>query len=324
MADNQEELVTVVVPAYNAADTIDETLLSVRAQTHAFLEIIVVDDGSTDASANIVERHRHADSRITLIKQPNSGVAAARNAAIAVGTGNFVAPVDADDLWHPRKIEKQIEAMRRGGAKVGLVYTWSALLDSQGRVTAFGDPYLHQGDVLKRLCEFNLVGNGSSPLMRTAAVRQAGGYDSSLLERNAQGCEDWALYLAIAEHFDFLVVPEFLTGYRRLPTSMSSDHAQMGRSFILIAEKWRARRPDLVRYLNEGMANMCLMRYRRAKASGRDREARDHQLHLIRVLPYQAFKIFVFRPLRNCIRQMITRRARSVPAGGTFPVDGPT
>lgn len=89
------DLVTVVIPAYNAAATIDETLLSVRSQSHRRLEILVVDDGSKDATAHIVQRHCAEDSRIRLIRQRNSGVAAARNRGVAEATGDFVAPIDA-------------------------------------------------------------------------------------------------------------------------------------------------------------------------------------------------------------------------------------
>jgi glycosyltransferase involved in cell wall biosynthesis len=316
MIPSQEDLVTVVVPAYNAAATIGETLLSVCAQTHESLEIIVVDDGSTDATAQIVERHTRADSRITLIRQPmNTGVAAARNTAIAAGKGELIAPVDADDVWHPLKIEKQVAAMRGGGRKVGLVYTWSALLDGQSRVTALAGQYFHEGNVLTSLCEFNMVGNGSSPLMRAEAVRQVGGYDASLVGLKAQGCEDWALYLAIAERFEFAVVPEYLTGYRQLPTSMSSDIAQMWRSFSLVEEKARARRPDLGRHLREGLANMCYTSYRRAKAARSDREARALLQRLIFRMSYYALKIFVYRPLRQAMRRRVAAQPASAITG---------
>jgi glycosyltransferase involved in cell wall biosynthesis len=226
----RDALVTVVVPAFNAATTIDETLLCVRSQTHRSLEILVVDDGSKDATADLVSRHAQVDPRVKLIRhQTNRGVAAARNTAIAAGRGEFIAPIDADDLWHPQKIERQVQAMIRHGPNVGLVYTWSALLDGESRVIALGERYVLRGDVLRDLCEWSIVGNGSNPLMRAHAVRQVGCYDSSLLERHAQGCEDWSLYLAIAERFAFDVVPEYLTGYRRSSTSMSNDLAQMWR-----------------------------------------------------------------------------------------------
>jgi glycosyltransferase involved in cell wall biosynthesis len=316
MTPSPEDLVTVVVPAYNAAATLGETLLSVRTQTYESLEIIVVDDGSADSTAQIVERHMRDDSRVTLIRHPtNRGVAAARNTAIAAGKGELIAPVDADDLWHPLKIGKQVEAMRRGGRKVGLVYTWSALLDAQSRVTALATQYLHEGDVLTTLCEFNMVGNGSSPLMRTEAVRQVGGYDSSLAGLNAQGCEDWALYLAIAERFEFAVVPEYLTGYRRLTTSMSNDFGQMWRSFSLVEEKARARRPDLGPHLREGLANMSYTCYAQAKAARSDREARAHLQRLIFRMPYYALKRFLYGPLRHAIRRRVATQPVSAIAG---------
>jgi glycosyltransferase involved in cell wall biosynthesis len=309
MTPSQEDLVTVIVPAYNAAATIDETLLSVRAQSHASLQIIVVDDGSVDSTAQIVERHAQADARVALIRHPtNRGVAAARNTAIAAARGELIAPIDADDLWHPLKIEKQVAAMRDGGRKVGLVYTWSALLDEQSRVTALAGQYLFEGNVLRSLCEFNLVGNGSSPLMRTDAVRQAGGYDSSLVGLDAQGCEDWALYLAIAECFEFAVVAEYLTGYRSLPTSMSTDYGQMWRSFFLVEAKVRARRPELRRYLREGLANVCYSSYRGAKAANSDAEAKALLQHLIFRLPYHALKVFLYRPLRDAVRRRVVRQ----------------
>lgn len=315
MTSRTEDLVTVIVPAYNAAATIDETLLSVRAQSHASLQIIVVDDGSADSTAQIVERHAGADARVTLIRHStNRGVAAARNTAIAAAKGDLIAPIDADDLWHPLKIEKQVTIMRSAGRRVGLVYTWSALLDRQSQVTALAGQYFHDGDVLSALCKSNLVGNGSSPLMRAVAVRQAGGYDSSLVRLNAQGCEDWALYLAIAESFEFAVVPEYLTGYRALPTSMSTDIGQMWRSFCLVAAKARARRPELRRYLREGLANMCYASYRRAKAENSDAEVQALLRYLIFKMPYHAAKIFIYRPLRDAVRRRVVERPRAAIA----------
>jgi glycosyltransferase involved in cell wall biosynthesis len=312
MSGSIEQLVTVVIPAYNAEGTIGETLESVRAQSHAHLEIIVVDDGSTDGTAEVVERHRLMDARISLLRQSNQGVAAARNAAIAIGKGDVIAPVDADDLWHPLKIEKQLAAMRRGGDQVGLVYTWSAILDEHGRVTQYGGQYHEEGNVLHSLCEYNMIGNGSSPLLRAEAVRQVGGYDASLVSLNAQGCEDWALYLAIAERFSFALVPEYLTGYRRSPTSMSTDLDQMWRSFRAVERKLRARRPDLARNLRQGLANMCHTLYVQATARKLE-SARTYLGRLVLRMPYHALKFFVYVPLREQVRR---RRVglRTLPA----------
>src|SRR5579863_7666011 len=99
VAHHDQELVTVVIPAYNAAHTIDETLRSARYQTHRNLEILVVDDGSKDATPEVVARHAVIDARIRLIVQENAGVAAARNRGIAEAKSDLIAPLDADDLW---------------------------------------------------------------------------------------------------------------------------------------------------------------------------------------------------------------------------------
>ncbi len=239
-----DDLVTVVIPAFNAAETIDETLRSVRSQTHRRLEIFVVDDGSADGTAEIVRRHCAADPRIRLIQQANCGVAAARNRGIAEATGELVAPIDADDLWHPEKLAKQLASLRRGGEAVALVYTWAANIDDDSRVLAAdpGPPY--DGIVFEHFFVGNFVGNGSSVLMRRAAVVEAGFYDPTLRARSAQGLEDYQLYFRIATRHRFSVVREHLTGYRRTTNSMSADVLQMLRSRDLVAEEMCRTYPE--------------------------------------------------------------------------------
>ena len=204
-------LVTVVVPAFNAQSTVDACLKSVRAQSHQDLEILVVNDGSIDLTSEIVKRHIQQDSRVRLIEQQNRGVAAARNRAIAEARGEYIAPVDADDLWLPSKIEKQVAAIA-GGDNVGLVYTWFVRIDLDGFVIAEGSAFEAEGWVLHEMCRKNLIGNGSSTLMRKKAILDAGGYDTAL-----PACEDLKLYMQIARHYRFRVVKEYLTGYRESP-----------------------------------------------------------------------------------------------------------
>jgi len=242
---SDEDAVTAVVPAYNAEATLDETLRSVRAQTHRALEILVVDDGSRDGTPAIALAHAAADPRVRLIRQDNAGVAVARNRGIEEARAALVAPVDADDLWAPDKIARQVAALRRGGPRVALVYTWSILIDRESRVIGFGDRATEEGDVLARMCRGNLVGNGSAALMRRDAVLEAGGYDPTLRARGAQGCEDLQLYCAIAARHHAAVVPAFLTGYRQSGETMSRDLAQMMRSWRLVATELRRCHPDL-------------------------------------------------------------------------------
>ena len=196
-------LVSVVIPAYNAEATIDDTLRSVRSQTHRDLEIIVVDDGSTDRTTSVVKTHAAIDGRVTLIAQENAGVAAARNAGWRSARSALIAFVDADDLWAPTKIERQLEVILSGGMRVGLVYTWWALIDEHNRIRCKVQGRDIAGDVLEQTLMGNFVGHASSPLIRRQALVEAGGFDSGLRDAGIHGCEDLLVYHRIAEAVSF-------------------------------------------------------------------------------------------------------------------------
>jgi glycosyltransferase involved in cell wall biosynthesis len=247
-----DELISVVVPVYNGALTIDETLRSVRAQTYRHLEILVVDDGSLDETPQIVQRHTAEDDRVRLIRQANGGVAAARNNGVAQAKGALLAFVDADDLWSAGKIEKQVLSLSAGGPRYALSYTWYAQIDKNSQIIDRSCRPTESGDVLARMCYGNLVGNGSSALVRKAAVLEVGGFNTELRAQRAQGCEDLHFYFRIAERHLFALVPEFLTGYRSTPTNMSSDLIQMYRSWMLVSSEMRKRQPKLARVIQAG------------------------------------------------------------------------
>lgn len=246
-------LVSVVIPAYNAAQTLDETLRSVRSQTHRALEIIVVDDGSTDDTRRVAERHAAVDDRMRVITQENAGVAAARNTGWQRATSDLIAFVDADDLWAPTKIERQVEAIQSGGRRVGLVYCWSAWIDGQSSITNLGRRVYWAGDVLEEILVDNFVGNGSSALIRREALVSARGFDSKLRAVGAEGCEDYLVYCRIAEEYHYAVVPEYLTGYRALPGNMSNNRARMLRSWGLVGNEMLVRHPGRASVIAAGL-----------------------------------------------------------------------
>jgi glycosyltransferase involved in cell wall biosynthesis len=242
----EPNLVSVLIPAFNAEKYIRETLASVAGQTHRELEIIVVDDGSSDGTAALVREFSRSDPRLRCYRQPNQGVAAARNFALNLARGEFVAPVDADDLWHPQKIEAQLQRMLTSGPAVGLVYSWMCTISDSGVAIDFNRPREDgASSPLPRLTETNFVGCASVPLMRTAAVREVGGYDASLRQARAEGCEDYDLYLKLAERWSFALVPDYLVGYRRSSGSMSTDVWKMRRSHQQVMRNLCRRRPDL-------------------------------------------------------------------------------
>jgi hypothetical protein len=225
--------VSVVIPAYNAAGTLANTLASATDQTYRSLEILVVNDGSTDDTSSIVLRHSHADPRIRLIEKSHGGVASARNLGIAQSAAPFVAFLDADDLWHPTKISKQMAVLNGCDADTSLVYAPYRLIDDDGIVLR-STPFLGiQGWVLFRHFFVNPVGNGSAILVRKHVLDALGGFPTCLRDNGAQGSEDLLLQLRIASRYRFAVVPEYLVGYRRRSGSMSSNPEQMIESATL-------------------------------------------------------------------------------------------
>ena len=237
-------LTSVVVPAYNAESTIGATLESIGRQTHRSMEVIVVDDGSTDDTARIVERFAARDGRVRLVRQGNGGVARARNAGFAESRGAYIAPIDADDLWHPRKLEMQLAALASAGPSVGFVYTYFRRIDGEGHVLYDGERSGMRGRAFLRHLLSNPVCNGSALLVRREAWESAGGYSPELHERGAQGCEDGLFQLLIARNWEIEVVPAFLTGYRTTPNAMSTNRERMRRSYFAMYEIVECRFPE--------------------------------------------------------------------------------
>jgi glycosyltransferase involved in cell wall biosynthesis len=240
----EQALVSVIVPAFNAAAYIRQTFNSILAQTYREFEVIVVDDGSWDPTAKIVEEFVARDPRFQLVRQGNEGVGAARNTAIRKAHGKYVAPLDADDLWGPKKLEKQVACIEQSGTATGLVYCSSTLIDEQGNLLHSGETKTLEGRLRHALVLKNLLGNASVPLFRTSALEKVGLY-LTREEQGGQGCEDWDLALRVAENFDIRVVPEHLVEYRQCASAMSVNVGSMDASFATVMRRARQRNRDL-------------------------------------------------------------------------------
>lgn len=319
---NAAETVSVVIPAFNAERWVDETLRSVRAQTHRALEIVVVDDGSRDRTAAIVEAHARLDPRLRLVRQENAGVAAARNRGVAETSAAFVAPVDADDLWAPTKIERQLERFQALGEATALVYTRYALIDAESRIVHLDRKPAVEGDALAAMCLANVVGNGSGAMMRRRALVEAGGYDAGLRAAGAQGCEDYKLYFHIAERHRFGFVDDWLTGYRDLPDNMSSDLGQMLRSRDLCVAGFRPRHPDRAGLFDRGRMRLMRFNLTRALRAGRPRAAATILNDMLAASPLLAAENLAAVGL-NVARSKLRRRSPSAGLGGRFPIGDP-
>lgn len=238
-------LVSIVLAVKDEESFVGDALDSALSQTYANIEVIVVDDGSRDGTRAIIEARMAHDGRVRLFSQPNRGVAAARNRAIALATGEFVAPLDADDLWDPTKIEQQVERIVEAGAGTGVVYCWWVLIDAAGRLLDRSPEWRFEGRAADTLLEVNYIGNASVPLFRRRLVNQVGGYDETFRIHDAEGSEDWDLALKIAEDSHVAVVPRALVAYRRRRDSMSTRLDKMWRSHARVVAAVRRRRTDV-------------------------------------------------------------------------------
>jgi glycosyltransferase involved in cell wall biosynthesis len=228
--------VSVIIPAYNAMQYLPETMASVMKQTYRDFEIILIDDGSSDHIREWAETQNI--SQLRLISQENRGLSGARNTGIKAAKGTYLALLDADDLWEPTKLEKQVQVLDLD-REAALVYTWIALVDEQGSLTGRYYKRLEEGNVWKPMLTSNLVGCGSVPLIRHTCLDKVGYFDENL----KSFAEDWDLWLRIARQYSFRVVKEALVYYRQRGDSASKDWVAMERSFQIVIAKTFSDQP---------------------------------------------------------------------------------
>ena len=228
-------LVSVIVAARDAGSTLADTLESVRRQTVTDLELIVIDDGSTDDTVARVARV--TDPRITLASFPGAGISTARNRGIARARGAYLSFLDADDLWTPDKLQRQLEALRRR-ADAGVAYSWTCEIDLAGRPLGPQPPVRHEGDVYAPMLLGFFLGSGSNALLRRAVIETVGQFDPGL-----QGVEDWEYFLRAAARWPFVVVPRYQILYRQTPHSLSSHAEMMREQSLRVAERAFAAAP---------------------------------------------------------------------------------
>lgn len=246
--------ISVVIPAYNAMTYLPETLENLLQQTWQDFEVIVVNDGSSDDTPQWVAEVR--DPRVKLVSQENQGLAGARNTGIAHAQGEYIAFLDADDLWEKTKLEKQLQSLEQN-PNVGLVYTWVLLIDAQGKKTGRVFKSEAQGKVWQTLIQENIVGCGSVALVRRECFETCG-----LFDRNLRSfVEDWDMWLRIASKYKFAVVPEGLVYYRQHANSASRNWSSMEESYKIVIEKaFDSAPPEFQSMKNKsyGRAHLCL------------------------------------------------------------------
>ncbi len=245
--------ISVIIPAYNAELTIVETIESVLQQTFRDFEIIVINDGSQDRTPILVQAI--PDSRVQVITYQNGGVCAARNRGISRAKGEFIAFLDADDLWTRDKLELQRAALQ-DHPEAGVAYSSTCLMNmnSHGGLPTFHPTFI-QAEwaeiAYEKLLVQNFIHSGSNPLIRREAIASVGEFDSY-----CSSSADWDYWLRLAKIWPFVAVPKYQVLYRRMPGSMSSNIEVIKRDSLITMDKaYAAAAPELKLLKNQTLVN---------------------------------------------------------------------
>lgn len=240
----RKHTIDVIIPLYNCAQYIREAIDSVMSQTYAPERIIVIDDGSTDVSGEIVKKIIAAGTRVKLeyYHKKNGGLSSARNFGIEHSDAEFVAFLDSDDTWLPSKLEKQIKCFEAGNVNLGLVYCGYQVIDENSRFTDQHfvlkiDPEM-KGEVFIKLLHSNTISSsGSGVMIKRECFRTVGLFDETL-----KASEDWDMWLRISEKYEIDYVNEVLVNIRRHSSNMQGNFDHMLKNMISFFSKWMKRK----------------------------------------------------------------------------------
>jgi glycosyltransferase involved in cell wall biosynthesis len=220
-------VISVVIPAFNAAAFLGQAIDSVLAQSAEEVEVIVVDDGSTDGTAAIAQSY---GSEVHYIHQINQGMAGARNRGLQECRGDFVGLLDADDTWMPGKLGKQIDALN-DSPRARVCYTACLVTDRNLHPIAV-ELSPRKGTALEDLLLMgNVVGSVSSALIEGRVLAEVGGFNPRLSH-----CADWELWVRLARRTEFVCLPEPLVTYRQHGANLSRHIAILERESFQVLD----------------------------------------------------------------------------------------
>lgn len=235
--------VSVVVPAYNVCPYIQDALVSLERQSFDRFEVLVVDDGSTDDTAEMVKPFCQRDSRFQLLQKQNGGLSSARNYGIHHARADYIALLDGDDVYEQDKLAAHVALLDKD-ADVGVAYSASRAIREDGRSTFMclsGKP-ITSDPLLALLCK-NFIGHGSNAVFRRSLCDEVGEFDETL--RSFEDLDFW-LRVAATRRWRFYREPRVLCLYRVRPSGLSFNVVQMQRCCVQVIESAYQRSPEVV------------------------------------------------------------------------------
>ena len=235
--------VSVVVPVYNVRSYIEKALISLERQSFQEFEVVVVNDGSTDDTAEVVKPFVVRDSRFQLLYKQNGGLASARNYGIRNARAEYIALLDGDDAYEPDKLATHV-ARLDSATEIGVVYSASRIISEDGHPTFMhlsGKP-IRSNPLLALLCK-NFIGHGSNAVFRRSIWDEVGEFDEAL--RSSEDIDFW-LKIAATQRWRFYREPQILCSYRVRQSGLSFDVMQMQRCNEQVIESAYRRSPELV------------------------------------------------------------------------------
>ena len=300
-----DALVSAVIPTYNHGALVPEAVESALAQTWPNLEVIVVDDGSTDDTPARLARF---ENRIKIIRQDHLGPAVARNAGIRASRGEWIGFLDSDDLWMPEKIARCVAALK-DSRDAGVAYTAVRIheLDT-GRKYPLPQ-YTMSGNLARDLFLECKGVNTSTLVVSRTALDKAGLFDEEFFR-----AQDWDLMVRLAEECDYVHVPEILTERRLHGGSLSVTHQDLYAKYnLLVIQKALARRPDL--YSDLATDSLSRAHFRFGMAHYADFRMSDARAEFHRSLRYRwNWKVFNYL-LRSHLPKAVVRKLRRMRMG---------
>lgn len=201
-------MISVITPVYQGERCILQTLQSVLKQTYPYFELIVVDDGSTDSTLHLLNKYVR-DPRVKIFSQKNQGTATARNLGIQKAKGDYIAFLDADDLWLPEKLAHDMETIQKCGKPASIIYSWYYAIDEQNRLVNISYPYRLAGNIYNTsLLRDNLLIPSITTLHRSI-IDKIGGFDTQIYH------EDKPFFIKACKYFPAYPTEQRLVLYRQ-------------------------------------------------------------------------------------------------------------